>query len=497
MTLFAFHPLQVESVAWVSEQRGLLATALAFTAMAMMLDFAKKPGHQKASARWPAGATVCFIMALLAKPSVATVPLLMLAMTAETSPVGRTIIRWVMLWCVLSMVCLAVTRVVQPATLNSFETPLILRPVVAGDALAFYASKLFWPVDLCFNYGWSPARALADPFTFLRAALAVVLMAAVFGIASLRIMRQPLIISLVALAPVLGFTPFLYQNQSTIADRYGYIAMLGPTVGVARVVDSYCKSPLRRRVATAAAFCIAAVLGAVSFHQSMSWKNAGTVASHACEVAPWAEAAWVLQSGFSLIEGRHHEAAASAKRALEISPRHSIAMLNLLASSARLEDKKTQSWVLRQLEAVRFPPQERAEVFFERGCQLLKNAKPEEAVVDFALAVAAEPSHRGALNNMGATLTRLGHYAQAIDVLKDAVSRYPRDVSSLVSLGNALLLAHRPLEAVAAYDSALEITPDDRDILLNRSQAHMEAGSPDAAEEDLLRARQLPSGALR
>jgi tetratricopeptide (TPR) repeat protein len=233
----------------------------------------------------------------------------------------------------------------------------------------------------------------------------------------------------------------------------------------------------------------------MSFRQATVWRDTGSVARHACVVAPDTEAGWALLSGHSLFIGAPQQAAAAAEQALRIVPTHSTALVNLAAAAARLDDMPAAVAALKRLQSVGFPPDETAEIFFKRGCQLLSAERQEEAVADFLLALEAQPSHRRAAINLGIALTRVGRYEKAVEVLERALQQDPADLPALVSLGNALLRAGRLREAIDSYDRALAVAPDDTDALLNRAQAQLASGNTAAAEADIARARRLMDSA--
>lgn len=495
MLLFAVHPLQVESVAWASEQRGLAAAALAMAAINLFLDAlsGERSGYDPCSSLFSLRynlALLLFVAALLAKPTATVAPLLAAATAFGGLRASSRTLAWLLApWCMVAAIGMVVARAVQPADLTVFQTPPLLRPIVAGDALAFYAEKFVLPTDLSFYYGRTPQRVLADPMAPWRAALAAAGLALVFGLRWLKVFRLPLALAVAGFLPVLGLVPFVYQNFSTVADRYVYFAMLGPALAVARLLDS---RPADRRWPW---LIVAAVVGltwaTLSFRQAMLWRDTGTVASQACLAAPHAQDGWVLLSGYSLLIGEPRQAAAAAEQALRIAPAHSVALVNLAAAEARLGDLPAAAEAVRRLESTGYPVAEIAEIFFKRGCQLLAVERVNEAVADFSLALEAQPRHRGAAVNLGIALTRLSRYDQAIKVLRQALEHDSADVPALVSLGNACVRAGRPLEAIESYDRALLVTPDDPETLLNRAQAHEAAGSATAAEADRTRAREL------
>src|SRR5262245_28291197 len=183
--LFALHPLQVESVAWASGLKDLLGGAFTLAALWLYLRYV---ATRETGASLPTGAvdlalaTLGFVLAMLSKPSAVVTPLLagclLLVLprrpapedsnaTASApddgaSPGRRTLparlaglsplLAPLALWCVLALPVMLIARSAQPAA-SGFASPLWGRPLVALDALAFYAVKLVAPVRLALDYG--------------------------------------------------------------------------------------------------------------------------------------------------------------------------------------------------------------------------------------------------------------------------------------------------------------------------------------------------------
>jgi hypothetical protein len=150
------------------------------------------------------------------------------------------------------------------------------RPFIAGDALAFYLGKLAWPVGLCADYGRTPEEVLGHAWGYL-----TWLAPAVLGVLVWRgRARRPMLLAAAALfslglLPVLGFVPFIFQQFSTVADRYAYLALLGPAVALA-----WWLSTQRRPAAGVATSAVLAALGFLSAFQTLHWYNNGTFWTH-------------------------------------------------------------------------------------------------------------------------------------------------------------------------------------------------------------------------
>ncbi len=168
--LFALHPLQVESVAWVSQQRGLLAALFGVWSIGLYLEstVATAAGQSRRLSRLAYfTATACLAAALLSKPSAVAIPLMALAI--DCSGFGRSwrsIARALWPWFVLAGGVAAVTKLQQPNAVIHDVAPLWARPLVAGDALAFYLAKFIWPISLCGDYGRSPAAIINSGSVF-------------------------------------------------------------------------------------------------------------------------------------------------------------------------------------------------------------------------------------------------------------------------------------------------------------------------------------------
>jgi len=236
--VFALHPLEVESVAWIAEQRGLLAAVCALLAIDQFLDWTECDQGRSLLRASYAIATGALVVSLLAKPSAVVTPLLAFALASYGRKVSRPTLIWALApWAVLAIAAAVCTRFMQPADMTRVHVPLIAPPLIAGDAIAFYAGKLLVPVNLCVVYGRTPRATLADPYAPVAAGFVAIACAGAAFWPHGHGWRLPLALFVIPLLPVLGFTDFVYQNDSTVADRCMYLAVLGPAIAVAMAID--------------------------------------------------------------------------------------------------------------------------------------------------------------------------------------------------------------------------------------------------------------------
>jgi hypothetical protein len=350
--LFALHPLQVEAVAWVSGLTDLLGALFSLLALSAFVRF-REAGQR----RWYALATLWFALALLSKPSAAVLPLL--ALILDCWVLGRPwreSVRALIGWLPLALASVAVAHHAEPVLMSGVATPWWTRPLVAGDALLLSVRHLVWPVGLGIDYGRSPGVALAD-----RAWLSslIVLVGGVCVWQSRR--RYPWLLagaSLFAatLLPTLGLIPFRFQTFSTVADRYTYLALLGPSLALAW---GLAHLPHRLPARLAAGSVCAAVLILMG-------------AGSAAQVTYW-------RSSVALFD-----------RALVVNPRSWMAHLNLggiLADSGRREEAVAQ-----YKQAMRLRPNDAAKDAYADGVTLVRQGRKAEAAADFKQALEYQPN---------------------------------------------------------------------------------------------------------
>ncbi len=273
--LYGVHPLQVESVAWISEIRGLLANLFGLGAIWYYVTRATP----EVKRIWP----VCgflIALALLCKPSAVVVPLVMFIIAI--GPLKRSIRTASMETLPLLAVAIpfiAITRSVQPTFAD--PVPWLQRPFIAGDALTFYLGKLLWPVHLNIDYGRTSQFVLAHSWGHVTS-LAAVLVAVAAWLIRRRYSAVAVALAtfIAVLLPVLGLVPFAYQQYSTVADRYVSLALLGPAFAVAALAATW----QRRAMIPAGAVVLA--LGFATFAQTRYWRDSYTVYNRCIALNP-------------------------------------------------------------------------------------------------------------------------------------------------------------------------------------------------------------------
>jgi len=315
--VFGLHPIQVESVAWITAFKDVFAGT--FVLLCVWLSLGE---------RWLAASFV-FLLALLAKPVAAVTPLCVAGFLLASGKPLRARLGWLAGWLVLSALMLGWTKVLQPG-----PSPAWLdRMLVAGDALTFSVAKALVPTGLTLNYGRSPAAVLAqNPMKTI--AVLTLLAVLLWRYRRNRVALAVAVLFVAPWLPVSGAVSFFHQIHSTTADRFLYLSLLGLALGAGYL--------LRHRRYPAAG--VVAVLAVTSVLQIPYWRDDLSLYGRMAQVRPTAEN--LYRYGMSIVKaGRPAEAVPVLSRAVELDPRdpryaNNLALLH--AEEGRLEEAESE-----------------------------------------------------------------------------------------------------------------------------------------------------------
>jgi protein O-mannosyl-transferase len=324
--LFALHPVQVESVAWASGLKDVLGGVFSIAALLLYVHVDSSAGTGGRRLRL-FGALLCGVVAMLSKPGAVMLPVAALAIdvTCNRKTLVKALLRALPLF-VVAAVMVIVTVDVQTVV----QVPPVLwwqRPLVAGDAVAFYAAKLLVPIGLGPDYGRTPVRALASGAVFLHCLIAVAIIVAI--VAAWR--RRPIValglaFFLLFLLPVLGLATFSYQTHSTVADHYLYL----PMAGIALVAGAGLMA-LRPQVRRGVGILVCCVLTALTLRQLPVWRDSVSLFTRMVEINPQSSGSHNnLGMAYAQLM-RLDQAAAEFRRAIVLSPGDTSAHTNLAA----------------------------------------------------------------------------------------------------------------------------------------------------------------------
>jgi tetratricopeptide (TPR) repeat protein len=404
---FALHPIQVESVSWVSGLRDLLGGGFSLTAIALFLGWLDSP--PKAPARWMkfAAATLFLLLAFGSKPGSVVTPGLALLCGGWLLMMQRrrlTPLFYLLPWFVLSFMTVVMTSKSQPAAeLARSLVPLWARPLVACDAIAFYLGKIFWPSNLCADYGRSPNSLMDSGLLFWTWVIPILLAAILLCFRRLRIYLFPLAILVLGVLPTLGLIPFNFQVVSTVSDHYLYLAMLGPALAFAMVI---CQSPVR--LAQTIALVLLPAMVVLTLLQLPQWAKGEAFFPATLEHNP---TSWKSRHNYACTldaQGKLPEALKEFEEAISLRPTN-------------------------------------AEAHNDMALTLLKMGRRQDAIMEFQRSLQIRATS-GAARNLAAVLLLSGDPSQAAKVYRFAMQIDPGDLQNVRSL--AWLLATHPDDSV-------------------------------------------------
>lgn len=479
--IFVVHPVCVESVAWMSEQKNTLSLVFYLLAALAYLRFDRE--RDQSAGTWAYFlASFLFSLALLTKSVTATLPaaLLVIIWWQRGRLLWRRDVLPLLPWFAVAIASGLFTAWVERKLIGAegaaFDLTLAQRTLLAGRVIWFYLGKLLWPARLIFFYPrWNVASAAAGWVGYLGAAVAIT--ATLWFVR--RQWRGPLAAWLLfvgSLFPVLGFFNVYPFIHSYVADHFQYQASLGVITVVAAgaaLLLAAASAPFRLAGSIAGAALIA-TLGMLSRSQSRIYVDTHSLYTATVERNP---ECWMAQNnlGTELMDlnspSQLPRAVGYFEAALRLNPDYAEAHTNLgnalLKLSGRLDDV-----IAHYQEAVRLNPNI-AEAHYNLGSAWSKlPGRLTSAVAEYQEAVRLKPSLADAHYNLGNALMKMpDRVNDAIAAYQEAVRLKPDLADAHYMLGNALTkMPDRSNDAIAQYQAALRLRPD-------YAEAHNNLGS--------------------
>ena len=453
--LFALHPVNVQSVAWITERKNTLCMFFYAGTLLTWLKF-----EDSGRRRWHGLALAAFALALLSKTAVAPLPVVLLGIAWwRRGRVGWKDVRRVVPFFVMAAALCWVTvwfqyhRSIGPEVVRT--DGFWSRLAGAGWAVWFYLYKAALPLNLIFVYPrWQiDARNVLSYLPLVLVAAAFVFCwrcgrgwgkALFFGLAYFVVM----------LLPILGFLNIYFMRYSLVADYWEYFAIIGPMALAAAVI---------KRPILAAAILLA--LGALTWKQCGMYVDDETLWQTTLRRNP---DCWLAHNnlGLDLLTGAGQvdEAIAHFQKALEIKPDYADACYNLgmaLGQKGRLDEAIAQ-----YQKALNINP-DLADAHNNLGNALMQRGRADEAVAHYQQALQIKPDLAEAHMNLGNIFFQQGRMREATAHYQQALQIKPDLAEAHRNLGNIFGQQGRMEEAITHYQQALQIQPDDPEVQNN------------------------------
>jgi tetratricopeptide (TPR) repeat protein len=460
--IFALHPVMVESVAWITEQKNTLSTVFYLSAA---LVYLKYDVTRDRSRYWLALAI--FALALSSKTATVTLPFALLIIfwwqrgTLSWKRDVVPLIPFVGLGIATGLMTMWVesTLVGVEGTSARLELTPIQRCLLAGRDVWFYLGTLIWPKNLSFVYErWNIDPAQYWQWAYLGAAIATT-----FVLWTIRKRwRGPLASWLYfcgTLGPVLGFLNVFMFRYSFVADHLQYLASLGIIVFVSGLVMfAMARAPrLIRLVGIASCVGFVAVLATTSWRQSHIYADATTLYEATLERNP---NAWLAHNNLAselAAAGKTTEAIEQYRDALRIKPDLAASHINI--ASIRIKKGEYQEAIAEIQAALSIEPKSpEAHNFF--GNALTGAGQQEAANREYREAIRLDPEFFEAYHNLGLALMHQHQLPEAIEQFRHAVRLQPNDSDAHSSLGSAFDMSGKLVEAIDEFRTAVDLDPN-------------------------------------
>ena len=462
--LFAVHPANVESVAWIAQRKNLVAMLFYLLSVLWFLrtgwyNKGSGPASQEVgrfgpkrrsglgttratSDGWPEPfywlSLLAFSLAMLSKGSVAPLPVVLLGLIAwRRRLVLRDGIR------VAPFFAVAAALAAVNVWFQTHGSGIAIRSVSgidrllgAGAIVWFYLGKALWPIHLIFIYPqWHISAGAGVWWVPLAAALGMTWLlwrksrAAFFAWAYFCVM----------LVPVMGFADIAFMEYAPVANHYAHLAIIG-VVGLAASAWSRWRRSSRAPALGAAAIVVCA-LGCLTWRQNRIYQNVERLYRTTLEQNPGAWVAHGNLGGLLAGTGRLQEAIPHFVEALRLKPDYPQARVSLgsaLASQGRLGEARAQFE-----EALRLRP-DFADGHYNLALVLGATGHRDEAVAQFEEALRLRPNFAEAHNNLGIALAQSGRVPDAISHFEAALKINPDYAEARANLQIAQRMAAPP-----------------------------------------------------
>jgi protein O-mannosyl-transferase len=454
--IFALHPIEVESVAWITELKNTLSGFLYLGAALAYLEF------DRGRSRWAyAGALGLFLLGLMAKSVVATLPAALLVVfwwkrgTLSVRRDALPLAPFFVLGIAAGLFTVWMERTFIGASGSEFAFSFVERCLIAGRVFWFYLATLLWPSNLMFIYPrWTIDASVWWQYLYPATAFLTALVCWLLRHRA----RWPLAALLFyggTLFPALGFLNVYPFRYSFVADHFQYLAGLAPiclaAAGAARFF------PLRLSP-FAPLVCAAALLplGFLSWRQSHIYASYETLWRATLERNP---SCWLARNNLGtvlLYKGMFSEAIASYEAAIALKPDYAEAHYN--AGTAFSQKGSLPEAITHYRAALRLQP-DYPDADLNLGTALAREGRLAEAMACFENAIKSRPAFPAAHYNLGIALYQRGHVNGAIQHFQTALASQPDYSEAHRNLAVALVGEGRLAEAISHYEQVVKTHP--------------------------------------
>jgi len=431
--LFAFHPMHVESVAWISERKDVLST---FWGMLTLIAYVKYVKRGKLI--YYLLVNLFYIIGIMAKPMIVTIPFVMILLDYwplnRNEKFGLLIYEKIPLF-LISIVSCGITLYVQEigGSIASLEAyPLYVRIANVLVSYASYMGKIIWPCCMAVFYPHP------DKLTMHKVVIAFLLFVSLNGFAIKSMKNHPWatvgwLWYIGTLVPVIGLVQVGLQSR---ADRYTYLPYIGLFIIIVWGSEQLLlKWGVKKRGVALIMVIVLTVLTGLSSLQLTHWKNSIKLFTHAINVTDDNYLAHNNLGQAILERGGTDKAIYHFEEAIRIKSNFEIAYLNLGVSL--VNKGKNREAISYYQKAIEIKP-DYVDAYNNLGNAYLRESMTIDAVRQYQKALKIEPENAQTFNSLGAAMIRMGRIDDAIKYFKKAINAKPGYMEAKRNLAKVL-----------------------------------------------------------
>ena len=473
--LFALHPLHVETVAWISERKGVLSGTFWMLALWAYARYVEKPG-------WPRYVPVVIFFAggLMSKSMVITLPFVFLLLDywplrrlqsgtpgdhgTSTTP-RRTVLQLLTEKAPLLALALASGYLTVLAQ-RKVSAVMTLEQLSLGQRLGHallgylgYLRKTIWPSDLTVHY---PLPETLPTWAILVAMLVVGGLSAL-ALANARKFPWLVVGWLWFLGTLLPVSGLLQTGDQALADRYSYLPLIGLFIAVTWTVAELFRGATHPRMLLGLpAIGVVAACVVVTGMQLQHWANTRMLFAHSVAVTSRSYVAHAILANTYADAGQWAAAEKLYTQALSFKEAYTdgqFGFANTLAAQGKFAEAAPHF-----RRAIQLNPG-LADAHNNFGFALLRQNNPTEAAAEFTAAIRINPN--AARNHVGLAIAQqmLGRTDEAVATYARVVGLAPNTAAAFLGFGNFLVGQGYSAQALPCYQQALKLEPNSVEAL--------------------------------
>jgi protein O-mannosyl-transferase len=476
--LFAWHPMHVESVIWISERKDVLYSCFYLLAMIAYINFldSKKAFYLVLGVIW-------FLLSLLSKSMAVTLPLVLILINwYKNKSFNLKSIMPILPYFALSLAFGLLALKSQEAqgyiADNGAVFTIIQKAMFVFYNIAFYVVKLFIPTHLCTLHPFPIPQEGSIPFIYYVSPLVVV------GLGLLifkhKRYKAELLFGLgFFIASIILVIQIIQVGSAVVAERYTYMSYIGLFYIIVywlnELYDGKIASLVNfKKMVLPFSMIVLMVFAISSYLRTKVWENGITLWTDATEKYPeTSHYGWYGLANALNNNKQSSEALVAYDKAIAINPAFASYYLNRSGAKSTLKDR---NGAIADLDiSIKLNPKQ-SQSLYNRGLYRTEINEWQKAINDFDAAIALDPNYLSAIFLRGLSKKNLNDFSGALQDYNRVLQIDPTYSNAYNNSANIFLLQKEYDKAIEIYNKSLSINPKDANAVTNKAVAYLQKG---------------------